>query len=54
MTPNPPFTEEHEELRESVRGFLDRELAPHAQQWEAERWFPDEVFPSSPPKACSG
>jgi acyl-CoA dehydrogenase len=40
----PPFTEEHEELRESVRGFLDREFAPHAQQWEAERWFPDEVF----------
>jgi acyl-CoA dehydrogenase len=44
MTPTPPFTEEHEELRESVRGFLDRELAPHAQAWEAERWFPDEVF----------
>jgi len=41
---NPPFTEEHEELRESVRGFLDRELAPHAQEWEQERWFPDEVF----------
>jgi acyl-CoA dehydrogenase len=40
----PPFTEEHEELRQSVRGFLDRELAPHAQTWEAERWFPDEVF----------
>jgi acyl-CoA dehydrogenase len=40
----PPFTEEHEELRASVRGFLDRELAPHAQEWEAERWFPDEVF----------
>src|SRR5450759_1162798 len=42
--PTPPFTDEHEELRESVRGFLDRELAPHAQQWEDERWFPDEVF----------
>ena len=40
----PPFTEEHEELRASVRGFLDRELAPHAQAWEEERWFPDEVF----------
>ncbi len=40
----PPFTEEHEELRQSVRGFLDRELAPHAQTWEAERWFPNEVF----------
>ena len=42
--PTPPFTDEHEELRESVRGFLDRELAPHAAQWEEERWFPDEVF----------
>ncbi len=40
----PPFTEEHEQLRESIRGFLDRELAPHAQRWEAEEWFPDEVF----------
>jgi len=40
----PPFTEEHEELRESVRGFIDRELTPHAQTWEDERWFPDEVF----------
>jgi acyl-CoA dehydrogenase len=40
----PPFTAEHEELRESIRGFLDRELAPHSQQWEEERWFPDEVF----------
>jgi len=28
-----------------VRGFLDREFAPHSQQWEADRWFPDEVFP---------
>ena len=43
--PTPPFTEEHEELRESIRGFLDRELAPHAQEWEDARWFPDEVFP---------
>jgi acyl-CoA dehydrogenase len=41
---NPPFTEEHEDLRASVRGFIDRELAPHAQAWEDECWFPDEVF----------
>jgi acyl-CoA dehydrogenase len=40
----PPFTEEHEELRASVRGFLDRELAPYAQDWEREEWFPNEVF----------
>jgi acyl-CoA dehydrogenase len=43
-TPTPPFSDEHEQLRESIRGFLDRELAPHAAEWEAERWFPDEVF----------
>ncbi|MCW2957819.1 MAG: acyl-CoA dehydrogenase [Solirubrobacterales bacterium] len=40
----PPFTAEHEELRESVRRFVATELAPHADQWEDERWFPDEVF----------
>jgi acyl-CoA dehydrogenase len=43
-TPNPPFTPEHEELRSSIRGFIDRELAPHSQTWEDERWFPNEVF----------
>jgi acyl-CoA dehydrogenase len=40
----PPFTEEHEELRASVRGFIERDLTPYAQQWEDEQWFPDEVF----------
>ncbi|HKC83226.1 MAG TPA: acyl-CoA dehydrogenase family protein, partial [bacterium] len=42
--PTPPFTDEHEQLRQSARGFIERELAPHAQQWEDERWFPNEVF----------
>ena len=42
--PVPPFTQEHEDLRDSIRGFLQRELAPHAQRWEEERWFPNEVF----------
>jgi len=41
----PPFSDEHEELRQSIRGFIERELTPHAQQWEDEHWFPDEVFP---------
>jgi acyl-CoA dehydrogenase len=44
VSPTPPFTDEHEQLRESIRGFIDRELAPHAQQWEDEEWFPNEVF----------
>jgi acyl-CoA dehydrogenase len=43
--PNPPFSDEHEQLRQSARGFIERELAPYAQQWEEERWFPNEVFP---------
>jgi acyl-CoA dehydrogenase len=40
----PPFSDEHEQLRQSIRGFIDRDLAPHAAQWERERWFPDELF----------
>jgi acyl-CoA dehydrogenase len=44
LPPTPPFNEEHEELRASARGFIERELTPHAQQWEDEEWFPDEVF----------
>src|SRR6202035_1222836 len=44
-TLTPPFSDEHEQLRQSARGFIERELTPHAQQWEEDRWFPDEVFP---------
>jgi acyl-CoA dehydrogenase len=40
----PPFTAEHEELRESIRRFVTTELRPHADQWEEDRWFPNEVF----------
>jgi acyl-CoA dehydrogenase len=40
----PPFGDEHEQLRESVRGFVERELAPNAQRWEEEEWFPNDVF----------
>jgi alkylation response protein AidB-like acyl-CoA dehydrogenase len=37
------FTDEHEALRESVRNFAIKELAPHANEWE-ETTFPDWVF----------
>jgi acyl-CoA dehydrogenase len=43
-TLTPPFSDEHEQLRQSIRGFIERELTPHAPQWENERWFPDELF----------
>jgi alkylation response protein AidB-like acyl-CoA dehydrogenase len=37
------FGDEHEQLRESIRAFATRELAPHAEEWE-ETTFPDWVF----------
>jgi acyl-CoA dehydrogenase len=40
----PPFTEEHEEFRLSVRRFVETELRPHAAEWEEAHWFPNQVF----------
>ncbi len=37
------FTDEHEQLRESIRAFVAKELRPHADAWE-EATFPDSVF----------
>src|SRR5829696_7445294 len=37
------FTEEHHQLRESIRSFVVKELAPNAEEWE-ETTFPDSVF----------
>jgi alkylation response protein AidB-like acyl-CoA dehydrogenase len=40
----PPFGDEHEQLREAIRRFVDTELRPHAEEWEDARWFPNSVF----------
>ncbi len=37
------FTDEHDALRETIRAFATKELAPHAEEWE-ETTFPDWVF----------
>src|ERR1700733_8677287 len=37
------FTDDHEQLRESIRRFVIKELQPHAEEWE-ETTFPDWVF----------
>ncbi len=39
-----PFSPEHDELRASIRSFVESELAPHANEWEAAHDFPDWVF----------
>lgn len=37
------FTDEHDQLRESIRSYVEKELAPHAEEWE-ETTFPDSVI----------
>src|SRR6266498_1681669 len=41
---HPLFTPEHEELRASIRTFVESELAPHAVEWEQAGEFPNWVF----------
>jgi len=41
---HPIFNDEHHELRESVRRFVDKELRPHVDEWEDAEFFPDDVF----------
>jgi alkylation response protein AidB-like acyl-CoA dehydrogenase len=40
----PIYTQEHDELRESVRRYVDKELRPHVDEWEEAGYFPDDVF----------
>jgi citronellyl-CoA dehydrogenase len=40
----PYFTEEHEMLRETVKQFCRREIAPHTVEWDEAGVFPREVF----------
>jgi acyl-CoA dehydrogenase len=42
--PIPPFTAAHEALRSEIRSFVATRLRPHADEWEAAGWFPNEVF----------
>jgi citronellyl-CoA dehydrogenase len=39
-----PYSEEHELFRQQVRQFAEKELAPHADEWERDRMFPNWVF----------
>lgn len=38
------FTEDHNIFRKSVRDFVEKELAPHAEEWENAESFPREVY----------
>ena len=41
-------------LREEIRAVVEGELRPHADEWEAARWFPNEVFGRSGNDLLSG
>ena len=39
------FTQEHEELRRTVKAFVDKEINPHVEEWEKDGRFPmREIF----------
>jgi alkylation response protein AidB-like acyl-CoA dehydrogenase len=41
---HPVYSEAHEQLRQSVRRFVAKELAPEVDAWEEAGYFPDGVF----------
>ncbi|WP_280341950.1 acyl-CoA dehydrogenase family protein [Nocardia neocaledoniensis] len=38
------YEADHEAYRETVRAFLEREVAPYKEQWDEDRWIDREVF----------
>lgn len=41
--PSPHLTESHEAWRRTVRGFVEKEIAPHVNAWDEEGKFPREL-----------
>ena len=39
-----PFTEEHNQFRNMVKDFCEKEIQPYVDEWEKEGCFPNEVF----------
>ena len=38
------YSEEHEAFRATVRQFVQREIKPHIQKWEAAEEFPRDLY----------
>src|SRR5580693_3236401 len=39
------FTDEQQQLRRSIRGFAEGEIAPHVMEWDEASHFPAEIIP---------
>src|SRR5690606_12971038 len=44
LTRSPGATDEHRQLRDALRRFVDGELAPHAAAWDEAGEFPRELY----------
>jgi acyl-CoA dehydrogenase len=40
----PPFTDEHEQLRQTIERWVRTEIVPHVDEWEAAREFPRALY----------
>jgi acyl-CoA dehydrogenase len=40
----PPFEDEHDELRATIRRWVESEIVPEQEEWERRREFPREIF----------
>ena len=40
----PQWTDQHRAFRDTVRRFTQEEIRPNAERWQAEGYFPDELF----------
>ncbi|WP_405846665.1 acyl-CoA dehydrogenase family protein [Streptomyces sp. NBC_01518] len=48
------YTEDHEQYRETVREFLAREVVPHHDRWESERWIDRKVLATAAQQGIYG
>ena len=47
VIPRTVYTEDHEAFRQTVRQFLLKEIAPHADKWAADRIVPKDIWPKA-------
>ena len=48
------YTADHEAYRETVREFLAREVVPHHERWDSQRWIDRSVFAAAAKQGIYG
>jgi acyl-CoA dehydrogenase len=38
------YTQEHDMFRDNLKKFIQKEISPHIEKWEKEKYFPNDVF----------